>query len=382
MKIPFAWIKVSILFLILICTSHYHVKGQSEKKVNFKDSLDGKLDASDFLINANGFIPIPQLITEPSLGYFGMVLAPVFIQPNKYAKEGQRVSPNITAAFAGYTANNSWMLGAMRIAHLPQYGLKYRIGGGYSSLNLDFYRELEMLGEQRFEFNIRAVPLFGSLTKQVGKSGLFLGLEYLYMSTDVSPEFVFVELPDFLKDQDFKSVISSPGILAEYDRRDNVFTPNKGLFFSTDFRVNADWTGSDYDYQSFSIRLLQYIQTTDRWVSGFRIDGKMVFGDAPFFLMPAINLRGVPRSRYQGAQSFLFETEQRYDFNLRWSGVLFAGTAKAIPSESDFSSADWVYNYGAGFRYLLARKFGLRMGVDVAGSNSDFGYYIVFGSAW
>lgn len=356
--------------------------GQTEQKVSFKDTLDGKLDASDFLINANGFIPIPQIITEPSLGYFGMVLAPVFIKPNKHAKPGERVAPNITAGFVGYTANQSWMVGAMRVAHLPKYGLKYRIGGGYSSLNLDFYRNLDLLGEQRFEFNIKAVPIFGSLIKEVGHTGLFLGVEYLYMSSDVSPQFIFVDLPEFIQERHLKSVVSSPGILAEFDRRDNVFTPNQGLFFSTDFRINASWSGSDYEYQGLTLRLLKYFQTTDQWVSAFRFDSRLIFGEAPFFMMPAVNLRGVPRSRYQGEATYLLETEQRYDFNLRWSGVFFTGAAKAIPKGVDFSDAEWVYNYGAGFRYLLARKFGLRMGIDVAGSNEDFGYYLVFGSAW
>jgi hypothetical protein len=35
-----------------------------------------------------------------------------------------------------------------------------------------------------------------------------------------------------------------------------------------------------------------------------------------------------------------------------------------------------------GFRYLLARKFKLRVGVDIARGPEDFAYYIVFGSNW
>ncbi|EMQ94666.1 glyceraldehyde 3-phosphate dehydrogenase [Xanthomarina gelatinilytica] len=41
-----------------------------------------------------------------------------------------------------------------------------------------------------------------------------------------------------------------------------------------------------------------------------------------------------------------------------------------------------MYNYGTGFRYLIARKFKIRMGIDVVWPNHDFGYYIVFGCAW
>lgn len=355
---------------------------QSDMKAILKDTLDGKLDASRFLIEANGFIPVPQIITEPSLGYFGMLFAPVFIQPNKYAKKGEYVPPNITLAFIGYTANNSWMLGGMRIAHLPQYGLKYRFGTAYTSLNLDFYRTLPGVGEQEFAFNFKTLPVFGSLTKRIGSTDFFAGLEYLYLHNDVTPEFEFTNLPDFVREKDLKSVISSPGVVIELDKRDNVFTPNKGVYFSTDYRVNASWTGSDFEYQNYTFNLLQFYQLQDNWVSAFRIQGKMIFGDAPFFALPTIDLRGVPRSRYQGKEAYLVETEQRYDFSMRWSGVAFTGLAKAIPRNESFGDAQWVYNYGAGFRYLVARMFGLRMGIDVAASNDDFGYYIIFGSAW
>lgn len=373
---------IRICFFFVLLGSASSALAQSEKKNILKDTLDGKLDASRFLIEANGFIPMPQIITEPSLGYFGLVFAPIFIHPNKYAKKGEYVPPNITLGFVGYTANNSWMIGGMRIAHLPQYGLKYRIGAGYTSLNLDFYREIPQLGEREFEFNFKSIPVFGSLIKRIGDSDVFAGIEYLFLSNDVRPEFGLDNLPDFVKEHHLKSIISSPGLVIEIDKRDNVFTPNKGLYFSTDFRVNASWTGSDFEYQNYGFNLQQFFQLSDNWVSGFRLEGKMIFGDAPFFVKPNINLRGVPRSRYQGDEAYVLETEQRYDFTYRWSAVGFTGVAKAIPGQQEFSEAKWVYNYGVGFRYLVARMFGLRMGIDLAASNDDFGYYIVFGSAW
>jgi hypothetical protein len=37
---------------------------------------------------------------------------------------------------------------------------------------------------------------------------------------------------------------------------------------------------------------------------------------------------------------------------------------------------------GAGFRYLVARRYGLQMGVDVADGPDDTVLYVVFGNAW
>lgn len=47
-----------------------------------------------------------------------------------------------------------------------------------------------------------------------------------------------------------------------------------------------------------------------------------------------------------------------------------------------FSDAPTVVVKGLGFRYLIAEKFGLRMGIDVAMSNEDKAFYIQFGTAW
>ena len=56
------------------------VSAQHGTKVSFKDSLDGKFDLSDFLIEVNGFVPVPTIITEPALGGFGFGFAPIFMK--------------------------------------------------------------------------------------------------------------------------------------------------------------------------------------------------------------------------------------------------------------------------------------------------------------
>lgn len=375
--IPLAFV-LALLFIM-----HPGMGQSNEKQGMFRDTLDGKFDASKFLIEADGFLPLVQLITEPALGNIGVMVAPVFIKPNKYQKEGEYVPPNVTSAFAGYTANKTWLVGALRRASLPKVGMKYRVGVGYGSVNLDYYRDIQGIGEQKFGFNFKVTTIFGSILKEIGQTDLFVGVEYLFLKNNVSPRFDFDELPDFVDEASFKAVQSSPGLILEYDKRDNIFTPDKGTLISSDFRVNANWTGSDFEFKNWRFSILQYFQPLDNWVAGFRLETQQQFGDAPFYLLRSLNMRGVPSARYQGNSTYLLETEQRYDFTLRWSGVLIGGVAKAFErSKTDFSDAEWVYNYGFGFRYLIARAFNLRMGVDVAWSNEDFGYYIVFGSAW
>ena len=93
-------------------------------------------------------------------------------------------------------------------------------------------------------------------------------------------------------------------------------------------------------------------------------------------------MRGVPAMRYQAEKTMVVETEWRGFVYHRWSLVGFVGTGKAFNKYSDFKDAKWIYSYGAGFRYELAKKYGLHAGTDFAWSNDDFGFYIVFGTYW
>ena len=86
--------------------------------------------------------------------------------------------------------------------------------------------------------------------------------------------------------------------------------------------------------------------------------------------------------RYQGRQTYVIETEQRFDLTGRWSLVGFAGYGKAIGENQSFSDGQNVFNVGTGFRYLIARVFKMRAGIDVAAGPDSWGWYINFGHAW
>ena len=58
------------------------------------------------------------------------------------------------------------------------------------------------------------------------------------------------------------------------------------------------------------------------------------------------------------------------------------GVGKAMDRDESFSDAETAYNFGAGFRYLIARAFRIRAGIDVAKGPDSFGWYIVFGHNW
>ena len=117
-------------------------------------------------------------------------------------------------------------------------------------------------------------------------------------------------------------------------------------------------------------------------ILGTRLDYWFANGDTPFYALPYIDLAGIPVLRYQGENVFVGEFRPRWDFRFRWSLVGFIGAGWAEDSVSDYSGSEAQVAGGAGIRYFLARRLGLRVGLDVARGPEETAIYIIVGNAW
>jgi hypothetical protein len=373
-----------VLFLFIAARGHSQSK-KMDKRI-FRDSLDGALDLSVFLIKMHGFVPVPTVITEPAFGGFGFGLAAVFLKKRPPAIDTlasrikiTRTAPDMTGVAAAYTLNNTWGVVAFQSGTWLKARSRYRVVGGYANVNLSFYRTLNG-SEQQFRFNLKTIPFTGYLLKEIKGTDWSAGLQYMLLNTRIKTD--SEALPQFIKDKEVNSTVSMPSLVVELDNRDNIFTPDKGWRWRTSLGWSDNVFGSDYDYVNLSSYVNAFYPFLNNLIGGFRFEMQEVFNDPPFYLLPFIDLRGVPVARYQGNIFSVVETEFRWDVVPRWSAVGFVGTGKAYDEWSAFGDAAWISSGGAGFRYLVARRFKLRCGVDVARGPDQWAYYIVFGSSW
>lgn len=375
----------NILFLLWILLS-FNVLSAQKHQVVFKDSLDGAFDLSDFLIYANGFIVVPTIITEPAVGGFGGAVAPVFLKkrPPVIEEDGTKrlVNPDITGGLGMYTANKSWMAGAFRSATLVKSKILYRGFAAYGDMNLSFYaNNRPNLADQEFKLNFKSTIFYTQWLKQFKNAKWSAGPQYLFLNSKINlPDFNLP--PPFVDPKDIKSTISQLGAALQFDGRDNIFTPDKGIRIQSDFFWSDKALGSDYQAWRINLSAIGYYPLAKTLIGGLRIEGEQALGSPPFYLKPGINLRGIPAARYMGNTSIVSEAELRWDVYRRWSVMGFGGLASAFDDWDKAFAKPVVYSYGTGFRYLLARKFKLRMGVDVAKGPEEWAYYIVFGSNW
>jgi len=125
-----------------------------------------------------------------------------------------------------------------------------------------------------------------------------------------------------------------------------------------------------------------YAGLGSRAVLGLRGEASEVGDEAPFWSLPAVGMRGVPAQRYMGSSEAQGEAELRWDFTPRWSVVGFGGVGWTRNTVRDESASNTVGAGGAGIRYLVARAFGLRGGLDFAYGPEGAAFYVTMGSAW
>lgn len=353
----------------------------SDQPINFYDPDDGKLDMSDYLLNHKGALVVPSIITEPAVGYgLGVGLA-FFSQSISEAaadakSSGQKMAPpNITVLGGAKTENGTWGAG---LAHFHTWdGDRYRYLGAIAKVDaqLDYYGQLN----RPRGYELEGVFLMQQLLARVGDSNWYVGPRYVYF--DANTRFTG-EIANEIKPQGNDLTVGKLGLVVDYDSRDNIFYPGSGTYAEFEAQFARSAFGGMQNFDQYNARGYTWLPIAKNWILGLRADGRFSSGDIPFYAQPYIDLRGVSKARYQDQNAVATEMELRWDVTPRWSILGFTGVGKAYGKWNDFSDASTVTSVGTGFRYLIARKLGLSLGIDVARSKDESAFYIQVGSAW
>lgn len=346
----------------------------------FTDPHDGQFDVSYFLEHPYGFLPVPIIVTEPAVGYGGGMAA-MFLRPRHEAGAAGWVRPNISAIGGAATDNGTWFGFAGDSSYWYGGRLKTLLGAGTGRVNLDFYG----LGSGPFQ----DVGIAYSLNLTGGLAGAdwqvipgqpwWLGLRYAY--AEVDPQLRNMPLFPGLVDR-IRTTISAPIPQLAYDSRDSVFTPRRGLYSETTYLASHESLGASVQFSRFGQTVMGWVPVHASVTLALRADYASASGGAPFYMLPYVDMRGVPAMRYAGDRMTSGQAEVRWQFLDRWSVVAFGGVGETRLERGRSTLSQDVSAGGAGFRYEIARKFGMHVGIDVAHSPGTNAFYIIVGNAW
>jgi hypothetical protein len=355
---------VRILAMLLILAGN----AMAQERSIFTDPEDGALDASEWLLEKKGFLPVPIVVTEPAIGYGGGAALLWFRESMGERRARGRLSPPdiFGGAFAA-TENGTTLVGALGMVTFAEEYWRWRGFIGRPDVNLDFYGGAA--DDLKIGYNLHGWATTHLVQRRLGESSNFVGARLNYIDFDATFDPAAPVLPALER-----SITSSGlGVFFEHDSRDNFFTASRGMKFFVEGVFYSPDIGSDEEYETYRAYVLGYFPLGRTLFLGGRADARKARGAVPFYQLPFIEMRGIPMFRYQNDEVALVEAELRWNVTPRWALVAFAGRGKA-----DESASAW----GVGFRRLMARRLGIYMGIDIARGPEETAFYIQAGSAW
>ncbi|NOH80202.1 BamA/TamA family outer membrane protein [Vibrio sp. RE86] len=385
----------------LILATSISVVSAPSFSLSFFDPLDDQLDMGEYLAeNAYGFLPVPIFITEPAVGYGGGLVG-VFLHETDEQREkrkqlaeqsidggAQLLTPAITAAGGFVTENGTWLgfIGHRRT--WSEDSIRYMGGIGYGDINMTFYNQnstndLSFLPNGNgVELGMKGTGGIQQLQFRLPETNWFVGLSQLFFVPDMSINNGVFDNSPLEKLLNRTSNSSGLGVIIEYDSKDSFLSPRNGYNYLAEYLWFNKTIGSDFIYQTLNAEGTNYWQLSDDINIALKGQYKALYTDENFIspqYIPDIELRGIPRNLHQGERTFSLESQILKQWNLRWSTNFFAGIGYNGESNQDMFSQDSHVSYGVGFRYLIARRYGLTSGVDLAFSEDDSALYFQVG---
>jgi len=343
-------------------------------------------DVSEWLLHRKGFLPVPIVITEPAVGYGGG-LGLLFFRESLSQTEARRVAgrrtpPDVFGGAFAATGNGTKFGGAGGLFTFMDDRWRWRGGVGVADANLTFYGVGGDLGtgDDSIEFNLDGWFSTQQALLRLGDTDHFIAARWVWL--DMQSRFDDDQAEPILTDEQRAARDSGLGLSWEYDSRDTIFTPSRGMLAAAETLFYEPSFGGENAFQTYRAKLFAYIPAGKRLVVGARADARMARGDVPFYQLPFIDLRGIPALRYQDDNVGMIETELRWNLTPRWAAVGFVGIGRAWGSREGFDEAGTQDTQGIGFRYLIASRLGLCTGVDYAVGPEEHAWYLSVGTAW
>lgn len=207
--------------------------------------------------------------------------------------------------------------------------------------------------------------------------GLFVGgqIDVSYTSSSsINP--LMQQDPYFLKFSP-SYLNTGVGVTLQYDTRDDVATPGKGVFLSGTGKFYSHIFGGKYDYQILELEYRHFFQLFNRRsVIGWAAKTQIGFNDIPFTELPMFgspfDLRGYYWGKYRDKSMMYgiveyrhmfgsYEAASRGTFGSKLGFAVWAGTGTI--GNTPLQWTKWKFNYGIGLRIQIQKNKNFRLDV-------------------
>jgi len=174
-------------------------------------------------------------------------------------------------------------------------------------------------------------------------------------------------------------LLSGFGLSLDWDTRDAVIFPRKGIFIQLTADTYDAMTGSDFTFSNIKLDFRRYVPVTATQVLAVQALLQSASGEVPFHKLALVGgeslLRGYYRGRYRDKSLIAVQAEYRVTVWKRIGVAGFAGLADVFPGLADLRLGRLKYSVGTGVRYTVNKREGTNLRMDMAWGKGSFGLY-------
>lgn len=182
--------------------------------------------------------------------------------------------------------------------------------------------------------------------------------------------------------------VSGLGLSLTYDKRNNAFAPDKGVYAQFYFNHFNKLFGSDFNFTNYVLDLRKYIRIQNNQVVALQLysfnnSGNEIPIRSLASLGGASRMRGYYEGRYRDYEMQTLQSEYRLQLSKRFGMVAFGGVGNVSSKLKNIDVDNLKYSYGAGIRFALNKSEKLNIRVDYGlGGGVNKGFYLQIGEAF
>lgn len=169
------------------------------------------------------------------------------------------------------------------------------------------------------------------------------------------------------------------GVSAEFDSRDNVMYPSRGIYAFATAHVFTPPLGSDFTFQRYTFDVRGFTEPWAGNVLAWNLYAMLIGGTPPFYDYALLGgervMRGYYLGRYRDRAYAAIQGEYRRKIWWRFGGVVFAGAGDVAPGLWDFQIKYIKPTYGAGLRFTFDEDEKMDLRMDVGFGRGTSGVY-------
>jgi hypothetical protein len=329
------------------------------------------------------FVVVPGPSYNPQTKFGITVIAMKLFKTNK---KDEVSPPSSVVGFANGTTNKSWILGLGTRLYFKED--TWRVKAGVFRGN--FEGEMLVFDTERFVGNTSSVFVYTANLQRKIFENMYIGGGFV--TTDI----------DFKSQAGFQNRTKNTGVIGEanYDSKNNQFSPTKGMLASAKITVYREDLGNDYNFEVLGLSYRKYHSFNKNENRVFAGIFESSFGFGPDNSNYNYNYgrggsqRGYTGTVFEGKNMLRFEGEYRHYFEkilkARFGTSLFAGLGKVYGGTSkvgnnlpqSISDAPILPHIGTGVRYKLVPEKNIISRLDFAyGKEKEFTMYFAISEA-